>query len=66
MEAEVPSIAKRHEIVARQVMSIKVKCLRPVERAGVVYDLLQSCPTDTFLLLTRQVEALSLVLPVNR
>jgi chloride channel 7 len=48
MEAEVPSIAERHEIVAGQVMSTEVKCLRPVERAGVVYDLLRSCSHGTF------------------
>jgi len=48
LEAEVPSIAERHEIVAGQVMSTEVKCLRPVERAGVVYDLLRSCSHGTF------------------
>jgi len=48
LEAEVPPIAERHEIVAGQVMSTEVKCLRPVERAGVVYDLLQSCSHGTF------------------
>jgi chloride channel 7 len=48
MEAEVPSIAERHEIVAGQIMSTEVKCLRPVERAGVVYDLLRSCSHGTF------------------
>jgi chloride channel 7 len=48
MEAEVPSIAERHEIVAGQVMSTEVKCLRPVERAGVVYDLLRSCSHGHF------------------
>jgi chloride channel 7 len=48
MEAEVPPVAERHEIVAGQVMSTEVKCLRPVERAGVVYDLLRSCSHGTF------------------
>lgn len=48
LEAEVPPIAERHEIVAGQVMSTEVKCLRPVERAGVVYDLLRSCKHGTF------------------
>jgi chloride channel 7 len=48
LEAEVPSIAERHEIVAGQVMSTGVKCLRPVERAGVVYDLLRACSHGTF------------------
>jgi chloride channel 7 len=48
LEAEVPTIAERHEIVAGQVMSTEVKCLRPVERAGVVYDLLRSCSHGTF------------------
>jgi chloride channel 7 len=48
MEPEVPAIAERHEIVAGQVMSTEVKCLRPVERAGVVYDLLRSCTHGAF------------------
>lgn len=48
MEADTPNIAERHEIVAGQVMSTEVKCLRPVERAGVVYDLLRSCSHGTF------------------
>mmetsp|Transcript_15883 Transcript_15883/g.35760 ORF Transcript_15883/g.35760 Transcript_15883/m.35760 type:complete len:511 (-) Transcript_15883:28-1560(-) len=48
LEAEVPSLAEHHEIVAGQVMSTDVKCLRPVERAGVVHDLLRSCSHGTF------------------
>jgi chloride channel 7 len=48
LEPDVPSIAERHEIVAGQAMSTEVKCLRPVERAGVVYDLLRSCGHGTF------------------
>jgi chloride channel 7 len=48
LEEEVPGIAERYEIVAGQVMSTEVKCLRPVERAGVVYDLLRSCSHQTF------------------
>jgi chloride channel 7 len=48
MEPEVPPVAERNEIVAGQVMSAEVKCLRPVERAGVVYDLLRSCQHGTF------------------
>ena len=43
-----PSVAEKHEIVAGQVMSTDVKCLRPVERAGVVYDLLRNCSHGTF------------------
>ena len=39
-------VAERHEIVAGRVMSTQVKCLRPVERAGVVYDLLKNCLRD--------------------
>jgi len=35
-------------MVAGQVMSSEVKCLRPVERAGAVYDLLSSCSHYTF------------------
>ena len=48
LEADVPAIAERNEIVAGQVMSTEVKCLRPVERAGVVYDLLRSCKHNSF------------------
>jgi chloride channel 7 len=48
LEPDVPPIAERNEIVAGQVMSTEVKCLRPVERAGVVYDLLRSCGHGTF------------------
>lgn len=48
LEPDVPNIAERNEIVAGQVMSTEVKCLRPVERVGVVYDLLRSCKHGTF------------------
>ena len=48
MQAEVPSIAEWHEIVVGQVMSTEVKCLHPVECAGVVYDLLRRCSHGTF------------------
>lgn len=48
LEPEVPSIAERNEMVAGQVMSTEVKCLRPVERVGVVYDLLRSCSHGNF------------------
>jgi chloride channel 7 len=48
MEPDVPAIAERNEIVAAQVMSTEVKCLRPVERAGVVYDLLLGCSHGSF------------------
>jgi len=48
MEPEVPPLAERNEIVAGQVMSAEVKCLRPVERAGVVYDLLRTCRHGVF------------------
>jgi chloride channel 7 len=48
LEPDVPAIAERNEIVAGQAMSTEVKCLRPVERAGVVYDLLRSCKHGTF------------------
>jgi len=48
LDAEVPSVAEKHEIVAGQVMSTDVKCLRPVERVGVVYDLLRNCSHGTF------------------
>jgi len=48
LQEEIPTIAERYEIVAGQVMSTDVKCLRPVERAGVVYDLLSSCSHNCF------------------
>jgi len=48
LEPEVPSIAEKYEIVAGQVMSTDVKCLRPVERAGTVYDLLSGCSHGNF------------------
>lgn len=48
LEPDVPTIAERNEIVAAQVMSTEVKCLRPVERAGVVYDLLVNCGHGNF------------------
>ena len=48
LEPEVPTIAERHEIVAGQVMSTEVKCLRPVERVGIVYDLLKSVGHGNF------------------
>ena len=43
-------MAENHEIVAGQVMSTDVKkqCLRPVERIGVLYDLLRNCSHGTF------------------
>eukprot|EP00581_Thalassiosira_minuscula_P007032 CAMPEP_0183708364 /NCGR_PEP_ID=MMETSP0737-20130205/4706_1 /TAXON_ID=385413 /ORGANISM="Thalassiosira miniscula, Strain CCMP1093" /LENGTH=916 /DNA_ID=CAMNT_0025936231 /DNA_START=311 /DNA_END=3061 /DNA_ORIENTATION=+ len=48
LEPEVPPIAERHEIVAGQVMSTEVKCLRPVERVGIVYDLLKNVGHGNF------------------
>eukprot|EP00986_Skeletonema_menzelii_P009308 scaffold4203_cov148-Skeletonema_menzelii.AAC.2 len=48
LEPEVPTIAERHEIVAGQVMSTEVKCLRPVERVGIVYDLLKNAQHGNF------------------
>jgi chloride channel 7 len=48
LEPEVPIIAERHEIVAGQVMSTEVKCLRPVERVGIVYDLLKNVSHGNF------------------
>ncbi|KAL7554548.1 hypothetical protein ACHAWF_018010, partial [Thalassiosira exigua] len=48
LEPEVPTIAERHEIVAGQVMSTEVKCLRPVERVGIVYDLLKNIQHSNF------------------
>jgi len=40
LEQSVPEIAEHHEIVAGQAMSSDVKCLRPVEQVGVIYDVL--------------------------
>jgi chloride channel 7 len=48
LDEDVPAIGERYEIVAGQVMSTDVKCLRPVEHAGIVYDLLRSCQHNCF------------------
>jgi chloride channel 7 len=48
LEADVPSIVDKHDMVAGQVMNTDVKCLQPVERVGVVYDLLKSCSHRVF------------------
>jgi len=48
LDPEVPSIAEKYEIVAGQAMSTDVKCLQPIERAGVIYDLLCSCSHGNF------------------
>ena len=48
LEQDVPSLAERHEIVAGQAMTAEVKCLRPVERVGVVYDLLRHTSHGNF------------------
>jgi chloride channel 7 len=48
LEPDVPAIAERYEMVAGQAMSAEVKCLRPVERVGAVYDLLHTYSHGTF------------------
>ena len=48
LEQSVPEIAEHHEIVAGQAMSSDVKCLRPVEQVGVVFDVLQSYKHNSF------------------
>jgi len=48
LEADPPEIVEKQELVAGQIMNTDVKCIRPVERAGVVYDLLKNCSHGTF------------------
>ena len=48
MDQDVPEIAEHHEIVANQVMSTDVKCIRPVERVGVIHDLLSNHEHGSF------------------
>ncbi|GMI01596.1 hypothetical protein TrVE_jg9812 [Triparma verrucosa] len=48
LEQDAPEICEHHEIVANQVMSSDVKCIRPVERVGVIHDLLSSYGHSNF------------------
>ncbi|CAM9902453.1 unnamed protein product [Sphacelaria rigidula] len=48
LEDEVPSVASRNDMTASQAMSRRVRCLRPLERAGAVFDTLSSCEHDCF------------------
>lgn len=48
LEDEVPSVASRNDMTASQAMSRRVRCLRPLERAGAVYDTLSVCEHDCF------------------
>jgi len=58
LEQEVPGVAERHEIVAGQAMTSAVKCLRPVERVGVVYDLLRYTSHGNFPIIDTAVSSI--------
>jgi chloride channel 7 len=48
LEDELPHLAVKNDMTASQVMNRKVKCMRPVERAGFVFDVLNSTEHDCF------------------
>lgn len=48
LEDECPSVAKQNDMTASQAMSRRVRCLRPLERAGAVFDTLSACQHDCF------------------
>ncbi|CAN0559660.1 unnamed protein product, partial [Ectocarpus sp. 12 AP-2014] len=48
LEDECPSVARRNDMTASQAMSRRVRCLRPLERAGAVFDTLNACQHDCF------------------
>ncbi|CAM9377787.1 unnamed protein product [Phaeothamnion confervicola] len=48
LEDEVPPVATRNDMTASQAMSRDVKCLRPIEKVGFVFDILQTCEHDCF------------------
>lgn len=48
LEDECPSVAKKNDMTASQAMSRRVRCLRPMERAGAVFDTLSACEHDCF------------------
>lgn len=48
LEQELNSITRHHNLVAGQIMSSNVIFLRPVEKVGVVYDILMSAKHSNF------------------
>ena len=48
LEDECPGLAKTNDMTASQAMSRRVRCLRPMERAGAVFDTLSACEHDCF------------------
>ncbi|CAN0139469.1 unnamed protein product, partial [Hapterophycus canaliculatus] len=48
LEDECPAVAKQNDMTASQAMSRRVRCLRPLERAGAVFDTLSACQHDCF------------------
>ncbi|CAM9910770.1 unnamed protein product, partial [Ectocarpus sp. 4 AP-2014] len=48
LEDECPSVARQNDMTASQAMSRRVRCLRPLERAGAVFDTLNACQHDCF------------------
>ncbi|KAG5178539.1 chloride channel protein 7 [Tribonema minus] len=48
LEDELPALAAKGEVTAGQIMTTTVKCLRPIERVGYVYDALRNTEHDCF------------------
>ncbi|CAM9297744.1 unnamed protein product, partial [Discosporangium mesarthrocarpum] len=48
LDDEVPQLGVKNDMTASQAMSRRVRCLRPVERAGTVYDVLSACEHGCF------------------
>jgi len=48
LDEEAPFMARMNDMAAHQIMSPDVKCLRPVEKVGVIYDLLTECQHNCF------------------
>jgi chloride channel 7 len=48
LESELRSITRHHNLVAGQIMGENVIFVRPVDRVGVIYDILTSCKHTNF------------------
>lgn len=48
LEAELRSITRHHSLTAGQVMGANVIFVKPVEKVGVIYDILTSCSHTNF------------------
>jgi len=48
LEEDAPVLARYNDISVEQVMSPDVKCLRPIEKVGVIFDLLTDCNHNCF------------------